>query len=64
MTQSVNLAQSEIEKTQAAFQNAQLKFENLILRIRLILKIPDDFVLRMDDKGKLYFEKSAPPPKP
>jgi signal transduction histidine kinase len=69
---TIRTAQSELRAAQSQLKTAQLEFENLILRLRIVLKIPDDFEVRVDKEGKLYFEKAAataasapaPPKKP
>lgn len=55
--QSILIGQANMRAAQAALDAAQLRLENLILKLRLLLKVPDDFELRVDEHGKFFFEK-------
>lgn len=52
--------QANMRAAQAALDAAQLRLENLILKLRLILKVPMEYELRVDEHGGLYFEKIPP----
>jgi hypothetical protein len=57
--QAIVAGQANLRAAQATLDAAQLRLENLILKLRLLLKVPDDFDLRVDERGNFYFEKPA-----
>lgn len=54
-------AQGNIQTAQLALELAKQRLENLILQIRLDLKVPDDYEGKIDKNGIIYFEKRELP---
>lgn len=55
----IAMAQSSIKMAASQLEAAQLRFENLILRLRLVFKIPDNYEAKVDKDGKVFFEAAA-----
>lgn len=69
MQQVFMKSNADVNTASASLEIAKLRFENLLLRLRAVLKVPEDFEARVDDLGRLYFEKpkeekNAEPAKP
>ncbi len=64
MQQLVTQTNAGVGLATSALEVARLKLENLILKLRLTLKVPDDYEARLDQQGRLYFEKVLPSPSP
>lgn len=51
------LSQSKIAAAEATLKAARLEQENLILRTALLTGVPAEYNPRLDEQGRLYFEK-------
>lgn len=57
--QSFTLSQARVAAAEAALKAARLEQENLLLRAALIFSVPADYLPRLGEDGRLYFEKPA-----
>lgn len=56
LQRAIEAGQSDVEKAELALELAKTKLANTILQIRIVLKIPLEYRLRLRN-GKLYFEQ-------
>ncbi len=56
---SVTTTSANVRAAQSQLEAAQLRLENLILRLRLTLKVPNDFEMKVGSDGAIYFEKAT-----
>lgn len=56
---SLSASSERVRAAQSALEAAALARENLILRLRLLLGVPNDYEMRADKEGGIYFEKTA-----
>jgi hypothetical protein len=59
--QAFNVTNQGGSVAELVHENWLLKRQIVVLQARLLYKIPDDYEARVDDQGRLYFEKPAPP---